>query len=139
LKLEDLEKELSNLNALLPGKYLTINEHLAAYLNRQFKDMSEFDPSSGHESENSNLISKLDKRVLKLLNSTLSRLNKIELEALFESLFENVFLESNKNTHGLKLYIQLLVKQSPSNFALTNLTKVINKKVVVTNFRFSFK
>lgn len=51
LKVENFEKELTQLEKLFLNNILTINENLISYLNKQLDQVPEIDPLSNHENE----------------------------------------------------------------------------------------
>lgn len=59
-------------------------------------------------------MSKADSKLVKLLNGTVSRLQRADSDKLFEILFQSLFIDANKSpsTHGFKIYIQLVVKHA---------------------------
>ncbi len=125
MKIEDFEKEYSYLISLFPNNMLTINQQLAAFLNQKTNTVPDIEPklTTSLESECTDLSSKLDKKVLKFLNGTISKLNRSDSEKLFESCFESLFSEKSYSNHGYKIYIQLVVIIAP-NLCINNLTRV---------------
>jgi hypothetical protein len=103
-----------------------MNQHLATFLNNKLNHLAEFEIAMYHENELSYPLAKLDKKVYKFLSSQLIKLNKAELEKLFEFCFSELFLDNPKvsSYHGFKIYLQLLTKQMPF-LIINNLQKVI--------------
>lgn len=69
-----------------------------------------------------NLINKMDKKLLKILNGSITTLNKFEAEKLFEFCFNELFNDKHNSTHGFKLFICLLAKPVQAMY-LKNLAK----------------
>lgn len=121
IKLEDLEKELDQLQALFPNNNLVINQNLIAFLNKQLEAIGDLDPT--HENESVYPMAKLDKSVLKFLNTNLSKLNKTDAEKLFDYFLNALFLDNQKvpSNHGHKIGFQLIAKLNQN--LLVNLQK----------------
>ena len=63
-------------------------------------------------------MSKLDKNLLRFLNELIVKCSSLDQFKLFNSCFEILLTETQKPmpTHGYKLFIQLLLNQTPSLF-----------------------
>ena len=66
------------------------------------------------------------------MGSLLLKLNKTEAEKLIIFCFGELFNESSKliSSHGYKIYLQLLIKQSPY-LVMNNINKVILEKKTI--------
>ncbi|RNA36595.1 transmembrane protein -like [Brachionus plicatilis] len=114
LKLDEFEKQLSQLESLFPNSNLVINENLIAFLNKKLESIPEIDPSPSQEQFYP--LSKMEKNVLKFLNIQLTKLNKADAEKLFDYCLNSLFVDNQKvpSNHGHKIAFQLIAKLNPN-------------------------
>jgi hypothetical protein len=124
LKLDDFEKEFTYLVSLFPNSLLSVNQHLAAFLNQKTNTIPDIEPklNCSLDSESTYLSSNLEKGVLTFLKANISKLSHQDCEKLFESCFDALFSEKSNSNHGYKIFIQLVVRIAP-NLCINNLSK----------------
>lgn len=128
LKIEEFEKEYGNLFSIFPNSPLLLTQHLATFLNQKLFSVPDIEPSANHENEQTNLVTKVDKKLIKFYNGVITKLNRADSETLFDFCFESLFNESAKSVsnHGYRIVIQLLVKHSYNLLLSSNLIKYAN-------------
>lgn len=118
LKFDDFKSEHSKLKALFPNSISLVIENLIAFANQKLQVVAEFEPSTEQVPNPTGYMSKLDKNLLRFLNELIVKCSSLDQFKLFNSCFDIMLTETQKPipTHGYKLFIQLLLNQTPSLF-----------------------